>query len=177
MNLSSIVNRTVAVALPHTSVTKAAKLMREYHIGALVVMSSDEPDALPQGMLTDRDLVMEVLAQEVDPDMVTVGDITLERLVTASVDDSLFDAVTRMSEEGVRRLVIVDEAGGLVGLVSMDDVIVALSQALVVLAKVIPMELRTERRERPGMDEDQADVDPSLWSVWPRRSESSPMQS
>ncbi|HEX5373195.1 MAG TPA: CBS domain-containing protein [Aquabacterium sp.] len=153
MNLSSIVNRTVAVALPHTSVTQAAKLMREYHIGALVVMSSDQPDALPRGMLTDRDLVLEVLAQEVDPDMVTVGDISLERLVTASVDDSLFEAVSRMSEAGVRRLVIVDEVGGLIGLVSMDDVIVALSQALVALAQIIPSELRAERRERPGLDE------------------------
>lgn len=153
MNLSSIVNRTVAVALPQTSVTQAAKLMREYHIGALVVMSSDQPDALPRGMLTDRDLVMEVLAQEVDPDMVTVGDISLERLVTASVDDSLFEAVSRMSAAGVRRLVIVDELGGLIGLVTMDDVIVALSQALVALAQIIPSELRAERRERPGVDD------------------------
>lgn len=148
MQLISIANRTVAVAVPDTPVVTAAQLMREYHVGALVVMESSQEDALPLGMLTDRDLVMEVLAQEIDPNMLTVGDITLDRLVTASPDDTLFDAVDRMSAEGVRRLVIVDDAGSLLGLVSMDDVIVALSQALTVMAKVIPTEIRTERRER-----------------------------
>lgn len=150
MNLMSITNPTVVVAMPDTAVTTAAQLMREHHVGALVVMSSDSDDALPTGVLTDRDLVVEVLAQEVDPDLVTVGDITLHRLVTAHMDDSIFEAATLMSSEGVRRLVVVDDDGGMVGLVSMDDVIVALSQTMNMLAKAIPTEIRTERRERPG---------------------------
>ena len=54
MNLMSIANRTVVVAVPDTSVQTAAQLMREHHVGALVIMSPDSDDALPIGMLTDR---------------------------------------------------------------------------------------------------------------------------
>ncbi|MDE2401842.1 MAG: CBS domain-containing protein [Burkholderiales bacterium] len=148
MNLLSIANRTVAIALPETPVSAAAQMMRERHVGALVLMSSKREDAIPVGLVTDRDLVVEILAQEVDPEMVTIGDITLGRLVTAHMDDTLFEGMAQMSTEGVRRLVIVDDLGALVGLVAMDDIIVALSGALSVLAKAIQTEIGTERRER-----------------------------
>ena len=149
MNLMSIANRTVVVAVPDTSVQTAAQLMREHHVGALVVMSSDSDDALPIGMLTDRDLVVEVLAQDVDPDLVTVGDITMDRLVTAQMEDGVFEAVALMSQEGVRRLVVVDDQGAMQGVVSMDDVLVSLAQAMTMLAKTVPTEIHAERRERP----------------------------
>lgn len=149
MNLMSIANRTVVVAVPDTSVQTAAQLMREHHVGALVIMSSDSDDALPIGMLTDRDLVVEVLAQDVDPDLVTVGDITMDRLVTAQMEDGIFEAVALMSQEGVRRLVVVDDQGAMQGVVSMDDVLVSLAQAMTMLAKTVPTEIHAERRERP----------------------------
>lgn len=149
MNLMSIANRTVVVAVPDTSVQTAAQLMREHHVGALVIMSSDSDDALPIGMLTDRDLVVEVLAQEVDPDLVTVGDITMDRLVTAQMEDGIFEAVALMSQEGVRRLVVVDDEGAMQGVVSMDDVLLSLAQAMTMLAKTVPTEIHAERRERP----------------------------
>lgn len=150
MNLMSIARRAMVVVQPGASVTLAAQLMREHHASALVVMSADNDTALPMGVVTDRDLVLEVLAQEVDPDMVTVGDVTLGSLITAHMDDGLFEAVAVMSREGLRHLVVVDDEGALVGLVSMDDLIAALSKALGTLAQTVPAEVSAERFEGMG---------------------------
>lgn len=145
MNLMTLMNKRVVVVPPGTPVETAARLMRDEHVGALVVLSSDAVHARPIGVLTDRDLVIEVLAQGASPVLLTVGDITLPRLVTAGSDESLFQAMERMSREGVRRLVVVDERGGLLGLVSMDDILVALSQSLALMALTITREIRNER--------------------------------
>lgn len=145
MNLVTLMNKRVVVVPPGTPVETAARLMRDEHVGALVVLSSEAAHARPVGVLTDRDLVIEVLAQGAPPALLTVGDVTLPRLVTAESDESLFDAMERMSREGVRRLVVVDASGGVLGLVSMDDILVALSQSLALMARTISHELRNER--------------------------------
>lgn len=150
MDLMSLINKRVVVAPPGTSVETAARLMRDEHVGALVVLSSEAVHARPIGILTDRDLVIEVLAQGAPPALLTVGDIALPRLVTAGSDESLFDAMERMSREGVRRLVVVDARGGLLGLVSMDDILVAMSQSLALMARTISREIRNERGEGSG---------------------------
>ncbi|TAK78192.1 MAG: CBS domain-containing protein [Aquabacterium sp.] len=147
MDLMNLINKRVVVVPPGTPVETAARLMRDEHVGALVVLDSEAADARPTGVLTDRDLVIEVLAQGAPAALLTVGDIALARLVTLGCDEGLFQAMELMSREGVRRLVIVDASGGLLGLVSMDDILVALSQSLALMALTITREIRNERGE------------------------------
>lgn len=148
-NLGTIASRLVIVVTGATSVTEAARLMRSHHVGSLVVMASAAADALPIGIVTDRDLVVEVLAQEVEPPLVKVGDVMSKTLVTARADDALFDAVEQMRRHGVRRLVVVDDEGGLVGLVSMDDLIGILAEELGGMSKALAAQVRAEEQARP----------------------------
>lgn len=150
VNVGSVASRVVITAPPAMPVATAARLMREHHVGTLVVVSEDTAPARPVGLLTDRDLVIEVLAQSVNPEVVSVGDLCARRLVTAREDDALSDAVQVMSHNGIRRLVVVDADGALVGLLSMDDVIGVLAEELAGMSKAIDREARTEREQRPA---------------------------
>ncbi len=110
--------------------------MREYHVGDLIVVESiDAP--LPVGVVTDRDLVVEVLAETVDPTAVTAGDIMSSDLVVARESESLWDTLKRMRARGVRRVPVVDDRNGrLVGILSADDVMDLLAEEFSALARI-----------------------------------------
>ena len=84
MKIEDICSRVVVVGLPATSVHEAARLLRENHVGALVVIDSRDRSQ-PKGIVTDRDMVVEVLAMGVNPDKLTVADIMTRDIVTAKV--------------------------------------------------------------------------------------------
>ena len=149
-NLGTVASRVVIVITGDASVCEAARLMREHHVGSLVVVGSAGEDPRPVGLVTDRDLIVEVLAQEVDPKLVKVADVmSPQKLVTAKEDDAVFDAIEAMGRSGVRRVVVVDSAGKLVGIVSMDDLIALLADELRSMAKALDVEIEAEKRDRP----------------------------
>ena len=84
MYVGSICNRDVSVVAKDASVLEAARAMREQHVGSLVVVEESNGERTPIGILTDRDLVVEVLAKEVSPEAVTVGDVMSYELIVAS---------------------------------------------------------------------------------------------
>jgi len=96
--------------------------MREKHVGYLVVVDFD-PLAQPVGVLTDRDIVVGVVARDVDPKAMRVGDIMTPNPITAGESDSVEAALQKMREFGVRRLPIVNDRRELVGVLAMDDVL------------------------------------------------------
>lgn len=124
---------SVAVAEPDTSALVAAQLMRKHHVGALIVVDSEEKTR-PVGIVTDRDLVLALMAEGLDPDVFTVGDIMSVELVLASPEMDAMDAVQLMRTKRLRRIVIVDEAGRLVGIVTMEDILELLTRELADLA-------------------------------------------
>ena len=124
---------SVAVAEPDTSALVAAQLMRKHHVGALIVVDSEEKTR-PVGIVTDRDLVLALMAEGLDPDVFTVGDIMSVELVLASPEMDAMDAVQLMRTKRLRRLVIVDDAGRLVGIVTMEDILELLTRELADLA-------------------------------------------
>ena len=123
----------VAVAEPETTALVAAQLMRTHHVGALVVVDALEK-ARPLGIVTDRDLVLALMAEGLDPEIFTAGDIMSAPLVTASPEMDAMDAVRLMRNNRLRRLVIVDEAGRLTGIVTMEDLLELLTRELADLA-------------------------------------------
>ena len=124
---------SVAVAEPDTSALVAAQLMRKHHVGALIVVDAEEKTR-PVGIITDRDLVLALMAEGLDPDVFTVGDIMSVELVLASPEMDAMDAVQLMRTKRLRRLVIVDDAGRLVGIVTMEDILELLTRELADLA-------------------------------------------
>ncbi len=147
MNIGEICSRVVLVARRETSVSEAARLMRQHHVGALVVI--DEADgARPVGIVTDRDMVVEVLAEGVGPQTLTVGDIMSDEIVNVGAQDGVFETIGLMQGKGVRRVVVTDEAAHLIGIVSLDDLLEVLAEELIGLAKTIAGEQRREQKSR-----------------------------
>ena len=124
--IADICKREVIHAPRETTVQVAAKLMRLYHVGTLVVVDEINGSRLPTGMVTDRDIVIEVDAVDLDPKTITVGDIMAPELVTVREDEGLLQAVEIMQVpkngsvfavnfEGVKGFVSTGVAGGLEG--------------------------------------------------------------
>lgn len=147
-NVGTIASRIAIIVTRETGVITAARLMREHHVGSVLVVREDGGVRRPIGIVTDRDLVLEVMAQELDPVRVTVGDVMNEPLVTATESDTVFDAVDAMRRHGVRRLAVIDDGGALVGVVAMDDILSLLAEELGALARTTQFEITTERKQR-----------------------------
>jgi len=124
----------VAVVEPDTPAVVVSQLMRQHHIGALVVVDAQEK-ARPVGIVTDRDLVLELMAEGLDPSVFTAGDIMSVNLVNATPEMDEMDAVELMKRHRLRRLVIVDDEGRLAGIVTMEDVLEQLARELANLAE------------------------------------------
>jgi CBS domain-containing protein len=149
MNVGEICSRAVAVAGSGTSVPQAAKMMRDHHIGALVVIDGGAEARRPIGIVTDRDMVVEVVAADADYRTLSVGDIMSERPASINETAGVFEAIAQMRSGGVRRLVVVDANGQLLGVVAMDDLIPILAEELSALAQAIRVERRRETQIRP----------------------------
>jgi CBS domain-containing protein len=124
----------VAVVEPDTQALVAAQLMRKHHVGALVVVDAAE-QTRPVGIVTDRDLVLGLMAEGLDPALFTVGDIMSTDLVVARPEMDALDAVALMRERRLHRIIVVDDAGRLVGIATVDDVLAVLAQGLLDLSR------------------------------------------
>ncbi len=147
--VGEICNRDVVVAARDTPVAAAAKLMRQYHVGSVVVVEDmNGGRRLPLGIVTDRDIVVEIIATALDPNTLTLGDIMVQELVTARETEGLLETMEIMRYKGVRRLPIVSGEGQLVGIVSIDDMLEVLAEELMELTKIVAREQARETQSR-----------------------------
>ena len=149
MTVGEICNREVIVIQRDGTTLEAAKLMRQYHVGAVIVIEKQNDRQIPIGIVTDRDLVVEVLAPELDNAVITVGDIMSPEIFTIQENTATYEAIEYMRRKTIRRLPVVDESGELVGIFTLDDVLELLAVELQDLAKLVRYEQRKEIRHRP----------------------------
>ena len=140
MTIGQICNREVTIVMPDTSLLECAKLMRQYHVGDLIVVRDDHCVNIPVGILTDRDLVIEVLAQNLDLDALVAGDVMSDQLLTLSESDDVDGAIEKMRDRGVRRAPVVNANQVLVGIVAIDDLIDLFAERLENLSALIKRE-------------------------------------
>lgn len=152
MNVGEICRRHVATIRPLDELPAAARLMREKHVGYLVVVEPAvaEKTWRPVGVLTDRDLVVSVMARDADARALRVEDVMTRAPVVVMMSDSVGHAVHEMRRIGVRRLPIVGELGELVGVISLDDIVESFAGQLQDLAGSIRNEQKVEKALRPG---------------------------
>ncbi len=149
MTAGAYCNREVIITGPDTNVIEAARLMRKYHVGDLVVVEKGDENNIPIGILTDRDLVVEVLAQEVSPETVSIRDIMSSELVIVTENENLLDTLHIMRKHSIRRIPVVDSAGSLKGILSEDDVIELIAEATNDLVSINTREIVHEAQRHP----------------------------
>ncbi|MDB5959789.1 MAG: histidine kinase [Massilia sp.] len=130
------------------SVQDAALKMRQHHVGDLIVIDQPDDDKVPVGIITDRDIVVSVIALGLDPASLLAGDIMSDDLDTCGVDDDVYETIERMHRRGVRRMPVVDASGRLAGIVSADDLLGFLAEEMSELARIAPHQQAQERRAR-----------------------------
>lgn len=127
--LKDFASSTVAAVEPETSALLVSRLMRKHHVGAIVVVEAGGTNR-PVGIVTDRDLVLELMSEGLDPEVFTAGDIMSVDLVLANPEMDAMEAIQLMKRNRLRRLVIADASGSLAGIVTMEDVLLLLTHEL-----------------------------------------------
>ena len=138
----------VASCSRDTSILEAARLMRQHHTGDLVVVDEPGRGSVPLGIVTDRDIVVEALANGRDAAATTVAEIMSARLVIAAGSEDVSAAIDRMKLHGVRRVPVVDHAGNLMGILTLDDVLRLHAARAAALADIVSKEQGREYRAR-----------------------------
>jgi len=149
MRVGEFCNREVVVIEEERSVTEAAVVMREYHVGDVVIVRAEYGKQTPVGILTDRDIALGIVANGTDPDSVSVGDAMSFELTTVAEDDDLMHVIEVMRENGIRRVPVIDSNEALVGILTVDDVLDLLSEILIDLAHLVDRQKRRETKTRP----------------------------
>lgn len=150
MLIGDACNRNVICAPREATIAAAAKLMRQHHVGDVVVVDRADADRMPIGIVTDRDIVVEVVALGVDPKTVTLGDLmSWGELATVQESDSYANTLRLMNAKGVRRMPVINATGVLVGIISIDDMLPKFVVELSELAAVATRGRQREERTRP----------------------------
>jgi CBS domain-containing protein len=144
MPIGEICSREVVCAKRDATVKTAARLMREYHVGSIVVVGEPEEKRIPAGIVTDRDITVAVVALGLDPEVIQIGDIMGTGLVSVYEDWGIAEVVELMQLKGLRRLVVTDSDGYLVGVVAADDVLCLLAEEMSALASMVGGERKRE---------------------------------
>ena len=148
MSVGEMCNRAVVVVGKDETVAEAVQLMRRHHVGDVVVVEEQSGTRVPVGVLTDRDIVIEILAEDVALDAVAIKDVMSYELLTAPEDEDVIDTLQRMRTRGVRRVPVVDASGGLIGILTVDDILELMAEYLGGLARLVKRERESETRKR-----------------------------
>ncbi|MCB1984274.1 MAG: CBS domain-containing protein [Burkholderiales bacterium] len=149
MPISELCNREVVVIQKDEPVLEAARLMRQHHVGDVIIVEEQSGIKKPIGIVTDRDIVVEIMATELDPAVITVGDITVPKLVTVQENTGIFDVIQYMRRKAVRRSPVIDDRGELIGIITLDDLLQLLAEELSELATLAKREIEKEIKQRP----------------------------
>jgi len=149
MPVGEVCIREVIICNRGTSIREAAQLMRQYHVGDLLIVDERDGRRIPVGIITDRDIVLSVVALKLDPAVINVGNVVSEKIVTIREDQGLFDTIQLMRAHGIRRMPVVDQQGALAGIVSVDDLIQLFAEEMNELAKLITKEQTQETQTKP----------------------------
>ncbi len=151
MAIGEICCRDLVFVSREDTVTLAAQLMRQRHVGSLIVVDDRAGRSIPAGIITDRDIVVAVVALGLDPDVIPVGDIMGRELFCVRNDAGIAETAELMRLKGVRRLPVIDNAGELVGVVASDELMSLLADEMSALATMVSRAPRDETETRKRM--------------------------
>ena len=148
MNIGEICTIQTVTCTRDETVQGAALLMRKHHVGDLIVIDGADGQAVPVGIVTDRDIVVSVIALGLDPAGLQVDDIMSDDLLTCREDDDVYETIEHMRLRGIRRVPVVNAGGGLAGIVSVDDLLEFLAEEMGDLSRISASGQAHEKRAR-----------------------------
>lgn len=148
MSISECCKLDVVCCDPELSLPDTAALMRKNHVGDVVVVESRGGMRMPVGIVTDRDIVMETMALDLDAALFTAGDIMNTPLVTVKETEGFVETLRLMRSNGIRRMPVVTESGALYGIVTADDIVRALALELSLVTEAMSGQTARERHLR-----------------------------
>ncbi len=148
MPIGDLCQSHVATIDRNSTVHQAARLMREQHVGDVIVCDKTDGKMVPVGILTDRDIVVGLIALDIPTQNVRVEDVMTPTLVTVASDKGVFETIQLMEKYGVRRMPVVDPNGSLCGIVSSGDLLGLLSEEIVSISRLSERQKMREREIR-----------------------------
>ncbi len=148
MKVGDYCKRAVVSIDGSTDIVAAARLMRERHVGFLIVTQEGDEIRRPVGVLTDRDIVLQVTAREVDPQSLRTEDVMTRKPLIAGESEELGDVLQAMQLSGIRRVPVIDARGALSGIFAIDDAIDLITDLLCSISGSIKSGQREEWRKR-----------------------------
>ena len=136
MTIGAMCTRDVATVTRGATIEEAARVMRARHVGDVVVVAGTD-ERMPIGIVTDRDIAIEVVGQGLNPREVAVESVMGVPLLTLRLDDGIEEALAWMERRGVRRAPVIDGEGHLAGIVSADDLVPLLARELMRVAALM----------------------------------------
>ena len=144
MHIGEICTRSVVTCGRETSALELAQLMRDRHVGDVIVVDEHDGQMTPVGVVTDRDLVVEILAKGANPDLLRAGDLIANEIVTAFESELVYDAIWHMRGKGIRRLPVIDSHNHLLGVLTADDVTAFLAEELTEVVRIAHRQIKRE---------------------------------
>ena len=148
MFIGEICNREVVIASRETSISELALLMREQHVGSIVITELQSNCQVPIGIVTDRDLVIELLSKGIDINSVCAGDIMTSELATVRESNHINDTLKLMRGRGIRRIPVVNDENVLVGILTIDDLLDVVISELDDIVNLVNVEQKREKQLR-----------------------------
>jgi len=150
MKVGEMCSRGVVSVFEGASLRDVAVLMKERHVGAVVVIARSPTKPQPVGIVTDRDIVRAQLTHVADLSRLCVADVMTKSPVTLRNDDELESAIATLRSHGVRRAPVVNAQGDLVGFLSTDDLIAEVAREVATLARLLEQQPVEEWRHKVG---------------------------
>lgn len=148
MKIATLCTRRLVTIDGQANLVQTAALMREHHVGSVVVTSAAAEGLRVIGVVTDRDLVVEALASGLDAAATRVATLAAEVPAAIGEGADATAAVAEMRRAGVRRLLVTDAEGSLVGVLALDDLLRGFAEDLAGLAAVVRAGMEREAREK-----------------------------
>jgi CBS domain-containing protein len=151
LTAGEVCTRIVTIAYRGTPLSEAARLMRDQHVGCLVVVEETDPGRVVVGMLTDRDIVVSVVARDMDARLMSIGEAMSTDVVLAREQDLVTDLLGLMHRKGVRRIPVTGPQAVLIGLVALDDLLAVVAEEMQAVAAAISNGRKRESVGKHGL--------------------------
>lgn len=144
MNIGNLARRDVVTAAPSDTLSQVVKLMKQKHVGCVVIIKRPSDRVTPVGIVTDRDVVRALADKVADTFTLSAADVMTPEPTVLRSSDNVATAIARLRERGVRRAPVLDEHGALMGIVSVDDLLLEVGKELAGLVTLIAKQPQIE---------------------------------